>query len=115
MYFHKYNNGYTFIKINNLMISNNYATSIQSDFNLKTQNLASILLQSDVVNITNLNILRGYGLKNIIIQNPKVLRIESSIITQSDEHKFLVFINILITNYNKSKVSTIYNGSLQLL
>ncbi|CAD8166312.1 unnamed protein product [Paramecium pentaurelia] len=89
MYFHKYNNGYSSIKINNLMISNNYATSVQSDFNLKTQNLALILIQLDGVYITNLNILRSYGLKDISIQNAKVLRIVSSIITQSDEHKFL--------------------------
>ncbi|CAD8214829.1 unnamed protein product [Paramecium octaurelia] len=87
--FNKYNNAYSFIKINNLIISSNFATSIDSNFNLKTQNLALMYIQLDEVYISNINIYRGYGLKEISIQNAKVLRLISSKITQSDEHKFL--------------------------
>ncbi|CAD8116010.1 unnamed protein product [Paramecium sonneborni] len=87
--FNKYNNRNTSIIINNLIIQNNYMTQTQLGLNFNGLNICLIYIQLDFVEISMLNIYRGFGLKIISIHNAKFLRITSSFITQSDEFKFL--------------------------
>ncbi|CAD8115611.1 unnamed protein product [Paramecium sonneborni] len=78
-------------------------------FQLECQSTCLIFIELDFIEIRNLNIYRGFGVKDISIYNARLLRITSSYITQCDEFKFLVFINILIVKSKRQKENIIYN------
>ncbi|CAD8104192.1 unnamed protein product [Paramecium sonneborni] len=87
--FHKYNNVNSKIMIKNILISNNYVSSISEDFKLNTQSSCIIYISIDYILIQALNIIRGIGLIDFSIVEAKQLKITSSKITQGDEYKFL--------------------------
>ncbi|CAD8065756.1 unnamed protein product [Paramecium sonneborni] len=87
--FDKYNNGYSKIIITNILISKNYVSSITSDFILNTQSSCLIYISIDYILISELNIIRRFGLIDFSIVEANQLKITSSRITQGDEYKFL--------------------------